>query len=186
MRAALESHTWDAVISDYVMPLFSAFTALNMLRERDLDLPFIIVSGAIGEETAVAAMKSGAHDYIMKDNLKRLVPAIERELREAEMRRERKRAQQALAESEERYRSLVENLDMGITLIDPDFTVVMLNAARTRMIHYFGASRDWAEMFPHTGESKIRCARSVLHSPQWQQDNLLRGNGKACEKGIFA
>ncbi len=105
-----------------------------MLREKDLDLPFIVVSGAIGEETAVAAMKSGVHDYIMKDNLKRLVPAIERELREAEGRRERRRAQQALAESEERYRSLVENLDMGITLIDPDFTVVMLNAARAKMI----------------------------------------------------
>lgn len=96
MKAALEQGAWDAVIADYAMPHFSGPAALEMLKEVGLDLPFIIVSGAIGEETAVEIMRAGGHDYIMKGNLKRLVPAIERELREAEVRRQRRRAEEEL------------------------------------------------------------------------------------------
>lgn len=100
MTAALDRRTWDIAISDYVMPQFSALAALDLLKTRGLDLPFIILSGAIGEETAVAAMRAGAHDYLMKDNLTRLVPAIERELQEADNRRERNRAEAALRNAE--------------------------------------------------------------------------------------
>src|SRR5678815_3526966 len=96
MRAALDRQSWDMVISDYVMPRFSGFAALRILQEKQLDLPFIIVSGHIGEETAVAAMKAGAHDYLMKDRLARLVPAVERELREADIRRARKQSEESL------------------------------------------------------------------------------------------
>jgi len=110
MNAALDHQTWDIVLSDYAMPCFSMPAALAMVKEKGLDLPFIIVSGAIGEEAAVAAMRAGAHDYVMKDNLARLAPAIERELREAEVRREHKRVEQALRESEEHYSALVGNL----------------------------------------------------------------------------
>ncbi|MBI3326006.1 MAG: response regulator [Nitrospinae bacterium] len=101
MKAALTKQTWDIVISDYVMPHFSAPAALTLFQDSGLDLPFIIVSGSIGEDIAVSAMKAGAHDYIMKGNLARLNPAIERELREAEGRRERRRAEAALRQSEE-------------------------------------------------------------------------------------
>ena len=87
MEAALEKRDWDLVISDHSMPSFSSSAALEILQRKGLDLPFIIVSGQIGEDAAVAAMKAGAHDYIMKDNLARLNTAIERELREAEVRR---------------------------------------------------------------------------------------------------
>jgi signal transduction histidine kinase len=96
MGAALAEHTWDVVISDYSMPHFSAPAALRVLQDKGLDLPFIIVSGTVGEETAVAAMKAGAHDYLMKGNLTRLVAAVQREVREAEVRRERRRAEAAL------------------------------------------------------------------------------------------
>jgi diguanylate cyclase (GGDEF)-like protein len=96
MKAALHSQTWDIILSDYSMPRFNALSALGLLRDTLLDLPFIIVSGAIGEGTAVEAMKKGAHDYILKGNLQRLIPAIERELREAEVRRENKRADERL------------------------------------------------------------------------------------------
>lgn len=96
MASALEAKQWDAVIADHGMPKFSAPAALEVLKENKLDLPFIIVSGTIGEDVAVEAMKSGAHDYILKDNLARLVPAIERELREAEVRCERKRAEESI------------------------------------------------------------------------------------------
>jgi DNA-binding NtrC family response regulator len=71
MEKALDTKTWDIVISDFAMPHFNGFEALNLIKRKRLDLPFIIVSGAIGEDTAVEAMKSGAHDYIMKDNLAR-------------------------------------------------------------------------------------------------------------------
>jgi signal transduction histidine kinase len=96
MTAALAKQTWDVVLADYNMPHFSAPEALTLLQNSGLDLPFIIVSGSIGEDTAVAAMKAGAHDYLMKDNLKRLVPAIKRELLDARVRRERKQAEEEL------------------------------------------------------------------------------------------
>jgi signal transduction histidine kinase len=96
MRAALRSNAWDLVISDYSLPTFSAPEALTVLREEDRDLPFIIVSGTIGEETAVESLKAGACDFLVKGRLARLIPAIERERREAELRRQRARERQAL------------------------------------------------------------------------------------------
>ena len=106
MKAALQRQAWDIVISDYEMPNFGGFEALQLLKESGHDLPFILVSAVISEETAVAAMKAGAHDYIMKRNLARLVPAIERELREAQTRRARKAAEAALRQSEEQLRQV--------------------------------------------------------------------------------
>jgi PAS domain S-box-containing protein len=93
METALADREWDLVISDYSMPSFGGMGALDVLKASGLDLPFIIVSGVIGEESAVAAMKAGAHDYLMKGNLNRLAPAIERELRDAEERRARRQAE---------------------------------------------------------------------------------------------
>lgn len=96
MSEALTTRAWDIVFSDFTMPHFNAFDALALLRNTGLDLPFIIVSGTIGEDRAVIAMKAGAHDYILKGNLKRLVPAIERELREAHVRQERRQAEETI------------------------------------------------------------------------------------------
>jgi len=90
MSRALEKERWDLVICDYSMPHFSGIDALKLLRARSSEIPFIFVSGTIGEETAVAALKLGAQDYVMKNNLKRLLPAIQRELHDVEQRRERK------------------------------------------------------------------------------------------------
>lgn len=91
MQAALGRQSWDLVVADYTMPHFNALAALSLVKDSGLDLPFIIVSGTIGEERAVAAMKAGAHDYLVKGQLARLAPVIERELREVQIRRERKR-----------------------------------------------------------------------------------------------
>jgi PAS domain S-box-containing protein len=113
MRAALDGKKWDLVIADYVMPRFSGPAALHILQELNSDLPIIIVSGHIGEDIAVAAMKAGASDYVMKDRLARLVPAVERELREAEVRRARRAADEALRESEQRLKLALEAGRMG-------------------------------------------------------------------------
>jgi response regulator RpfG family c-di-GMP phosphodiesterase len=100
MRKALADQEWDLVISDYSMPSFNAPEALSVLQASDVDLPFIIISGTIGEETAVAALKAGAHDFLVKGNLARLIPAIQRELRDARIRREHRQAEESLREKE--------------------------------------------------------------------------------------
>jgi PAS domain S-box-containing protein/putative nucleotidyltransferase with HDIG domain len=100
MRSALSSQKWDIILSDYNMPEFCAAEALSVYRECGIEIPFIIVSGAVGEEKAVQLMKEGAHDYVMKDNLKRLVPAIERELKESEDRKSRKIAEDSYRKSD--------------------------------------------------------------------------------------
>ncbi len=104
MTAALARKTWDLVISDYALPAFSAPAALRLLKASGLDLPFIIVSGKVGDYTAVAAMKAGAQDYVMKGNLVRLAPVIEREVREAAERREHRKAQEILSLTQQQLR----------------------------------------------------------------------------------
>lgn len=110
MESALRAGPWDIVISDYSMPDFSGLEALATLRAQALDVPFIIVSGNIGEDVAVEAMKAGAHDYVMKKNLSRLIPALDRELREAGVRRARLRAEHELRENEARFRAIASNI----------------------------------------------------------------------------
>ena len=114
MRAALEEQVWDAVIADYRLPEFSGPAALALLKETGQDLPFIVISGAIGEKAAVEMMKAGAHDYLLKADLARLGPVIARELRDAEARRARRQAEEAVRASEERFRSVVEGAPEGV------------------------------------------------------------------------
>ena len=130
MIEVLEKQTWDILISDYSMPHFSAPEALKLLHKSGLDLPFIILSGKIGEDTAVAAMKAGAHDYIMKDNMARLIPAIERELQEVKMRREHKLAEEALQESEAKNRALLDAIPDMMFRISKDCTILDFKAAK--------------------------------------------------------
>ena len=91
MNAALEKKKWDIIISDHSVPGFGSLQALQLVQDRRLDIPFIVLSGTIGEELAVSVMKAGASDYVMKGKLARLIPSIERELREAESREARAR-----------------------------------------------------------------------------------------------
>jgi two-component system cell cycle sensor histidine kinase/response regulator CckA len=104
MREALQRRPWDLVLSDWSLPHFSALAALDLLKEEKLDTPFVIVSGTVGEETAVSALRAGALDFVLKDKLSRLVPAIDRELREVESRRAHRRAEADIRRLEDQLR----------------------------------------------------------------------------------
>src|ERR1700682_4454624 len=132
MRSALEGRSWDLIVADYNMPSFSAPAALALLQKLDIDLPFIIVSGSVGEDIAVEVMRAGAHDYLSKGNLKRLFPAIQRELGQAGQRRARRHA-------DEQYRELVANAPIGIFQMAPDGTFVSANAVLGYKLGYDSA-----------------------------------------------
>lgn len=99
MKQALTEGAWDLIVSDYLLPSFNALGAIQIYKESGLDVPFIVISGSIGEEVAVETMKQGVHDYLMKDNLTRLPVTIDRELREAGVRRERQHLAEGLSEA---------------------------------------------------------------------------------------
>src|SRR5882724_6690368 len=119
MTLALESREWDVVLCDYTMPNFNALAALALMKRMKRDIPFIIISGTVGEAVAVEAMRAGAHDYLMKDNLARLAPAIERELQEAENRRARRQAEEQLRGSQLYTRLLMESNIDALMTTDP-------------------------------------------------------------------
>ena len=159
MEAALKERTWDIVISDHSMPAFSSSAALELLRRKGfVDMPFIIVSGRIGEDVAVAAMKAGAHDYIMKDNLARLNTAIERELRETEVRRQRRQAEEELKVSETRFRQMIEQSPLSIQIFSPDGRTLRVNRAWERL---WGVT---LEQIPHY---------NVLQDPQLVEKGIM-------------
>jgi PAS domain S-box-containing protein len=135
MEAALQRTEWDLIISDFSMPSFNAFEGLSLLKKRGLDIPFIIVSGTVGEDRAVAAMKAGAADYIPKGSLKRLIPAIDRELAEAKERLLRRETQKALTTAEGNFRTLVENSIAGIYVIQ-DERLVYVNPRVSQILGY--------------------------------------------------
>ena len=136
MRTALETKTYDVILADYTMPQFTALDGLQILKKLGLKLPFIIVSGSIGEEIAVEAMKAGAHDYMMKDNLTRLCPAIKREIHEAEIRKKTSLAEKALEENEKKYRLLADNTIDCIWLTDLELNFKYVNPAVLPMLGF--------------------------------------------------
>ncbi|TAE54710.1 MAG: GGDEF domain-containing response regulator [Nostocales cyanobacterium] len=155
MKAVISSQAWDVIITDYSMPSFSAFSALDIVKSFNLDIPFIVVSGSIGEETAVELMRNGAHDYLLKNNLTRLAPVIERELREAKIRYERKSAIEKveflayydeLTKLPNRY-AFLQNLQTYINH-SHKFTVVFIEVEQYRQIKYgFGHIKSESLIF---------------------------------------
>ncbi len=136
MRACL-LEKWDIILSDYNLPTFSGLKALQVLTESGRDIPIIIVSGIIGEERAASVIKAGAHDFIMKDNLSRLVPAVEIQILEWKVRAEKRKTRRALRESEERMRVLVDGIkDYAIFMLSPDGYTKSWNNGVKRILGY--------------------------------------------------
>ena len=144
---ALEKHSWDAVVSDYVLPQFSGPVALKLLRGKGYDIPFIMVSGVYGEEAAVAMMKAGADDYIVKENLSRFVPALEREMEAAQDRRRHRRAEGAM----QYLAAIVESSEDAIYGKNLDSVIVSWNPAAERIYGYSAEEiigRSMVVLFP--------------------------------------
>jgi two-component system NtrC family sensor kinase len=160
--------------------------ALQIMKKKGLDLPFIVVSGAIGEESAVEAMRSGANDYVMKDKLARLAPAVERELREAEVRRERHRMEEALRNSEEKFRRFVEEMNDGYCVVQ-DSKVVFANTRSAEMFGYLQeevVGKAISELLPLEIVQKLvemheKRKRGESVPPQYEIE-LTRKDGNAC------
>jgi len=128
LEAALAGGEWDIVVCDYTLPGFTGFDALRIVRRHDPEVPFLLVSGSVGEDLAVEAMRAGANDYLMKDNLARLGPAFERELRELASRRARAAAQAALADGELRFRAVLDAAPTAMVVVDAEGHIVLANA----------------------------------------------------------
>jgi len=134
MSAALDSQAWDIVITDYMMPRFSGEASLKLLKSKRLDLPIIVMSGKIGEETAAEIIKAGAKNYIAKGNTARLIPVINRELREAEMRRERKRAEKEVERLRRQNALILLSAGEGIIGLDREGKITFVNPAAENTI----------------------------------------------------
>jgi PAS domain S-box-containing protein len=139
MTTALAQNDFDIIFADYSLPQFDAPHALGLLKRSGLDIPFIIVSGTVAEEMAILSMKAGAHDYLQKAHLKRLLPAVERELREAESRRARKQADDALRRSEAQYRILFDSNPLPMWVYE--MTTLRFLAVNDAAVYHYGYSR---------------------------------------------
>jgi two-component system, cell cycle sensor histidine kinase and response regulator CckA len=142
MRAALETKHWDAIICDWSMPRFSALGALELLKASGLDLPFVIVSGTVGEELAVEAMRAGAHDYVLKDKLARLAAVVERELREQAVREAHRSSEAARRAIEARFSRLAESGIIGIVIGDMLGNIIEANEAFLKLIGFTRADLE--------------------------------------------
>ena len=151
MDTALEQKTWDLIISGYDMAKFHGLDALELYQEKGLDIPFLIVSEDIGQELAVAALKAGVHDFIVMDNLARLVPAVKRELQEAHLRRLEHQAQETLRQSEAKYREMLEHVPIGLYCSSPSGKILDANPALADLLaspnKHFLMSHNLTDLF---------------------------------------
>jgi diguanylate cyclase (GGDEF)-like protein len=180
LAAALERQQWDLAIADYTMPQFSGTAALKLLRQYDAEMPFIFVSGTIGEDIAVAAMKTGAHDYIIKGHLKRLGPAVQRELREASGRVSRKVAEARLEHMA--YHDALTDLPNRVLLHDRlHQAIVAAQRARESLsllvldLDGFKAIND--SLGHHAGDRVLQEVAQRLHARLREVDTVARLGG---------
>jgi two-component system, cell cycle sensor histidine kinase and response regulator CckA len=170
MRTALDEKTWDIILCDHTLPEFNSWEALRLFKESNLDIPFIIVSGTINEELAAQALRSGAHDYLDKNNLVRLVPTVGRELHQIELRQKHRDAEEAFRKSEAQLRSIVETTPECVKIIDRDGLLVEMNKAGLDMVEC-----------DNLGSLKGTCVYPII-APDYR-DAFQELNEKVCQGG---
>ncbi len=156
-RSAIEQESFDIILADYALPSFDGFSALTIALSQRPGVPFILLSGTAGEEVAAESVKSGATDYVLKDRPSRLVPSIRRALREAEERRERRRAEESLRESEERLRTVIQHMPVLMVAFDQQGNIVAWNQECERVTGYRademeGDSKAMERLYPHAAQ----------------------------------
>ena len=164
----------DVVLADYNLPEFSGPAALSLIKDQNLDIPFIMLSGAVTEETAVSSMRAGAQDYVSKQNLTRLVPALERELNELAGRRRELAAQQALLASESRFDRLVAAMPLGLLISESDGRIVYANGSIETLLHYpKGSLRSGDSHLDHIFADSSPVFKSLVSSSSSANPNQL-------------
>jgi PAS domain S-box-containing protein len=177
--AALQEQSFDVILADYMLPDFDGLTALRLAQAQVPDIPVIMVSGVLGEEAAIDALKDGAVDYVLKTGLSRLAPAVRRAVREAAERKARRQAETALRESEERYRNLFDNAIDGIVVGTLDGTILMVNREVERLL---GFTR--AEMIGRPGREFVLPPFEVVMKEQIRRV-LAEGESELAEVEVF-
>ncbi|HXF10476.1 MAG TPA: response regulator, partial [Desulfuromonadaceae bacterium] len=178
--AALEHEGVDLILSDYTMPGFNGLEALNIARERKPDVPFLFVSGTIGEDAAIEAMKNGATDYVLKHRLMRLIPAVDRALRESEEHAERERAETAMRESEHKYRTLFECLGDAAFLVDEESGKIIDTNPRAEAV--LGCGRG--QIVGHKQQQFLQLDEAAAHSATPVKCLVNRPDGSTVEVEI--
>jgi two-component system, cell cycle sensor histidine kinase and response regulator CckA len=169
----LDNFRPDLILSDYTLPRFDGMTALSLARERAPSIPFLIVTGSVNEETAVGCMKAGATDYLLKSNLARIGPAIEAAVERERAHAEKIQAESALAASERRFRSLVQNSSDLVTIVAPDGTILYASDSAERIVGYSPDSLVGTSLLEYLDEADIPPVRGLLQN----------GNGKPSVAG---
>ncbi|HEV7364386.1 MAG TPA: PAS domain S-box protein [Gemmatimonadales bacterium] len=169
----LEEFHPDLILSDYTLPRFDGMTALSLARERVPSIPFLIVTGSVNEETAVGCMKAGATDYLLKSNLARIGPAIEAALERERAHAEKVQAESALAASESRFRSLVQNSSDLVTIVAPDGTILYASDSAERIVGYSPRELVGTSLLEYLDQDDVGQVRGLLQN----------GNGKPSVAG---
>ena len=184
LKAALEFARWDVVISDNRMPKFSSMEALRLVKASEPDLPFILVTGTMGEEAAVETLKAGVDDYVLKSNLERLRSAFEGQLREAELKRQRRRSLDTLQESEQRFRQLADNIDACFYLTDPQNSRIFYASPAYEKIWgrsldtLYADPRSWfAAVHPEDRNEMIERVERAAAAPMESRYRIIRADG---------
>ncbi|MGJ5628914.1 response regulator [Nostoc sp. CALU 1950] len=173
--AAVETEAFDLILADYALPSFDGISALEIARNRCSEVPFIFVSAVLGEELAIEALKNGATDYVLKQRLGRLVPSVQRALREAKERRERKQVEESLQKSEARYRRIVDTSYEGIWMIDSQTQTEYVNQRLSQMLGYAAEEMLGRSIFDFMDQADDMAVEEKL---EW-----LKGEGRDLKEG---
>jgi PAS domain S-box-containing protein len=180
---ALATEPWDVIICDWSMPVLNAPKVIEILNESGKDIPLIIASGTVGEETAVKAMRAGARDYVLKEKLVRLAPVVEREVRESRQRQERRHSEEALRISEARFARLAESGIVGIAIADLFGGILEANDAYLTIVGYtreelLSGKVSWTDMTPPDFRAEaaraVESLRKFGTAPPWETEQIRK------------